>query len=415
MAPLLAPWRFRLRSQGQSELSSALASDANKTILRFESRTVYRDARTQIDMSTTAENQPILRRRWTSFGLRTLLVLVAVVALCQKLVILPVLQSRRELRAVDHVQAVKKTVWLMGPYDLPGVRTEEQAWFRRWLGTVLGQRVHLLELNNSETSDITPLGDLSKVEVINLHGTKISDLSPLASLDCLRMLQIQESPVTDLTPLGGLKDLQTIYLGYGLPVCDLTPLRGVTNMLGFSVFGTNVTDISALSGLKKLKSIQLQDANIRDLSPLQGLEALESLYVVNCPVSSLEPLRNLAKLHDLVLYGTGSIDIAPLSGLCNLTTLSLDTSNVQDLSALRTLKGLTSLTLGGTSIDIPAEDIAELQRSLPNCHIDVIRRTPAVTAKVDISESISEDHSMHQSTPIQPLMLPKNESQPPRN
>ena len=167
--------------------------------------------------------------------------------------------------------------------------------------------------------------DLKTLKYLDLASDKLTDISSLPKSSPLNYITFRSNQITDISPL---KHYPT-----------LTRLTLIWN---------NVADLSALRNCKLLKRLDADRNNITDLSPISGLTKLESLL--------LKRNRSL-------------VDISPIAGLTNLKFLNIVETKVSDITLLKSLKNLESLTLNDCP-NISKEQIAELQKALPNCKIE---------------------------------------------
>jgi Leucine-rich repeat (LRR) protein len=215
------------------------------------------------------------------------------------------------------------------------------------IGRLDGLRV--LDLKDTNLTDLAPLAGLTGLTRLRLHGTGVTDLAPLAGLTGLTELRLNGTWVTDLAPVARLTGLTTLWLD-GTRVTDLAPLAGLTGLTELRLDGTAVTDLAPLAGLTALTWLSLDRTGVTDLAPVAGLTGLTALWLVGTRVADLSPLAGLTGLTALGLGGTRVTDLAPLAGLTALTTLGLVGTGVTDLAPLAGLTRLTALGLGGTGV-----------------------------------------------------------------
>jgi len=205
------------------------------------------------------------QRRWFRFSLRSLLILVIVIAIPLAWIAKERRQSQRELNiAAELLPLTFDDVEIGGPYDSVRLRTrgKPQGWGRNALRQLLGERVRRL-----------------RNPVLSLE-----DLRPLASLTRLDYLDLDNSAVSDLAPLEGLTNLQWLDLR-GLPVSDIAPLASLTNLESLSLDSTQVRDITPLAELRNLESLNLRATPVQDLTPLVRLSKLKKLSLDLTPVT----------------------------------------------------------------------------------------------------------------------------------
>ncbi len=265
--------------------------------------------------------------RWRfQYSIRSLLVLVVVIAIPCSWLAVEMKKTRQQREAVEAIvkaggQALfdcELEPFMLNRPVTHGVETRGPA----WLGRVLGEHF------------------FSAVRIVYLADTQVTDerLRQLQGLTYLEELQLRGPQVTNagLKHLGGLIRLQWL---------DLSKTR--------------VTDagLEHLKGLYQLQSLDLSHTQITDagLEHLKGLTQLQELELDSDEVTEagLKHLRRLAQLTRLNLGGTQVTDagLEHLKGLTQLESLDL---------------GDTEVTDGG---------VKKLERALPNCNIYRYRQT----------------------------------------
>jgi NACHT domain len=79
--------------------------------------------------------------------------------------------------------------------------------------------------------DFSPLAEMRGLAFLDLEDTNIGDLSPLGDLDKLEIVWLRECEnVTDLTPLAALPGLRSLFITGIAPGVDLAPLAGNTRV-----------------------------------------------------------------------------------------------------------------------------------------------------------------------------------------
>jgi hypothetical protein len=269
-----------------------------------EWRTGYgtrRAGTTSMSQSTTAIRPQ--RRRWFSYSLRSLFVLVTVLAAGLAWVASERRQSQREAQIADELRALGATVEFAGLFDIPKDAKptnspEEQSWWRTALGELLGRRVVSVRDYRGELTDLSPLADLKSLKKLSLERY-VDELT-----SWWERIVPPRLPVRDLTPLGELTNLEELALRK-MPIGELTALSRLQNLESLDLcYSTGVRDLSPLAGLKKLKWLQLNSTQVSDLSPLAGLENLQQIDLNCTSVSDLAPLRVLKNLNLLSVYTT---------------------------------------------------------------------------------------------------------------
>lgn len=194
----------------------------------------------------------------------------------------------------------------------------------------------------------------------------------------------------ELRPEPKIENGVVVELGFlAIEVTDLSPVRALAGLKKLSCSGrgaqrAKLSDLSPLVGLH-LDYLAITGSDVADLTPLQGMP-LTTLLCAGSRVENLSPLRG-APLTRLLCKGTRVTDLAPLQGMplktfeCNgfvtdlaplagmpLVSLSIEQTQATDLKPLETCKALKTLKVGAK---INAEQIAALQKVLPDCKIEV--------------------------------------------
>ena len=220
---------------------------------------------------------PPTRRRWFSYRLRSLFVLMTVISLGLAWVAHERAQSRYEVRLAEQLLANGGNVDFGGRFSRVD-NDPQPTWWRTALSRLCGPRIRKVWLRSTDVP--------------------FADYSPFASLRCLEALDVDDSP-KDLAPLAGLKNLNELDIS-GDRVTDISPLAGLNRLTNLSLTATAIDDVSALAGLEALQILSLSNTKITDLTPLAGLKDLVYLRLSNTPVCNISPLAGLTKLRTLV-------------------------------------------------------------------------------------------------------------------
>ena len=217
--------------------------------------------------------------------------------------------------------------------------------------------LEVLNLWNTDVSDVSALASLTNLEWLELDSTDVSDVSALANLTNLEWLELYETDVSDVSALASLTNLETLYL-YDTDVSDVSALARLTNLETLNLWNTDISDVSALARLTNLETLNLSDTDVSDVSALASLTNLETLNLSGTDVSDVSTLANLTNLEWLELDSTDVSDVSALASLTNLEWLELYETDVSDVSALASLTNLVTLYL----YDIDVSDVSALAR-----------------------------------------------------
>lgn len=283
-------------------------------------------------------------RRWFSFRLRTLLVVVAIVAVPLAWIAKERAESRHQIRVANQFQAPGgNQIEFCGPFDLMEQHGPQGGW-RSVAEGLLGKRVRSIEGSHPELDDLSSLASFTKLQTLHIAPTMVRDLSPLRECRDLTSVDLGNSPIHDLSPLGEHFRLQYLNLG-GTQVTDVAPLRGMQKLRMLYLNHTQVHDVRPLAALSELRYLNLAGCQVSDIKPLAGLAELKSLHLEKNPIDDLTPLARLAKLEFLCIEDTRVTDLKPLAGLTRLTLV-------------RT-----------TGSPVTPEQLEALRKALPNCNV----------------------------------------------
>jgi len=261
---------------------------------------------------------------------------------------------------------------------LNAARSEQnQAWntptFQAWVKSVAALPANdqikavwqkLIELNPGFDGEMLgielqpkPKVENGIVKELGFYGIGVTDISPVRALPSLKALGLSgrgpaKSTVADLTPLQGM---QLTYLNCSISqVSDLSPLRGMP-LQRLQCQATLVADLAPLNGMR-LNYLDVSNTSVSDLSPLKGMR----LTTFNCANTNVADLSVLQGMPLVNVYGLGR--------------------EVSDLSPLADCRSLTLLRI--KQAKVTASEIADLQKTLPNCKMeweDAAKSTSAPT------------------------------------
>jgi serine/threonine protein kinase/Leucine-rich repeat (LRR) protein len=260
------------------------------------------------------------------------------------------------------------------PVKREGVKTWNTPAFQAWMKSVAALPAEkqveavskkLVELNPGFDGKVGPKIASGVVIGLGFAANHVSDLSPVRALTGLKSLQCRgnsgKGKLSDLSPLQGMQ-LQELGVTSS-QVFRLSPLRGMP-LTKLGIDGTNVADIAPLAGMP-LTTLVFSGTHVTDLSPLKGMP-LQHMQFYSTSVSSLAPLQGMP-LTDLFFHHVLVSDLTPLAGmpLTNLTCYATPVFDITPLGQCKTLKSLNILDL-----EVSVEDVAALQKALPNCKIE---------------------------------------------
>lgn len=279
------------------------------------------------------------KQRWAQFSLRTLFVLVLVLAM--PLAWLKHRMDRKEAERAAVVGIDRWFVWLRYDWE---VAEEKEPPGPKWARALLGDDFFA---NLVYAGYAPPQGPH--------YPPNDYALSHLANFHELRKLFLQSDQISDsgLRHLRGLTSLDELNLGLTRVTGNgLVNLKGMTRLKRLSLWGTYVSD----DGFD----------NIEGLASLEELR-LDSTKITDAGLASLRSLKNL-KLLKLSWTEVTDNGLSHLTTLNRLEVLELDGTQTTD-AGLVYLKGLTSLRRLRPNSKMTDNGVGKLRKSLPNCQL----------------------------------------------
>ncbi|MEA4921025.1 MAG: protein kinase [Clostridiaceae bacterium] len=126
-----------------------------------------------------------------------------------------------------------------------------------------------------QISDISPLAELSGLEIVDVKNNPISDISPLSGLKFLKRVCVFDTRVTDLSQLALCPMLSELDAGK-LPIESPEDLAGLERLKTLSLFETPLKTLSGIDKMTQLEYIEIGSVTDGDLSPLLTLPYLKN-------------------------------------------------------------------------------------------------------------------------------------------
>ena len=265
------------------------------------------------------------------FSIRSLLVLVVVVAIPCSWFAVEMKEARKQQKAVEEIRKSHGLVQYDWEAGVP--KPPAPVWLLHPLGDDFFSDVAWVFASDTQFTDaaLKDLKDWTELQELDLPNTRITDAG-LKNLEGLTKLQRLLLPFTKVTDAG------------------LRHLKGLTRLDTLLLSHTQVTDAGLvhLESLTQLETLDLDHTQVADagLQHLRCLTRLKSLSLSNTRVTDagLVHLKSLTQLGCLWLGGTQVTDagLEHLRGLSKLDSLELDGSQVTDVG-VKHLRGLTKL------------------------------------------------------------------------
>lgn len=166
----------------------------------------------------------------------------------------------------------------------------------------------------AKSATMVDIGYTSAVE-----GKSIQDVSPLSELTQLDILILKQDGITDVSPLKTLTNLSEL---------DLS-MNGA------------IKDVSAIKSMKKLTTLNVSSNAIENVDDIADLTKLQYLNISGNKISSLPDMSKLTELRTLLASGNELTDVSAIGQLKNLEALDLTKNS--ELTDVKALAGLTHL------------------------------------------------------------------------
>jgi len=152
---------------------------------------------------------------------------------------------------------------------------------------------------------------------------------------------------------------------------NLDPLRGISSLEALYLNSTSLKSYKVLTSLRSLKSLSVSNVSEPNISILAEMVWLEHLSLENCN-SEFETLNSLTSLRILEVKRCGTIDLNQIVELNHLKRLDLTMVKVKSLAPLTRMKQLKTVNLLDLVIVEKGDDIADIQKKIPGCNINLI-------------------------------------------
>ncbi len=166
----------------------------------------------------------------------------------------------------------------------------------------------------AKSATMVDIGYTSAVE-----GKSIQDVSPLSELTQLDILILKQDGITDVSPLKTLTNLSEL---------DLS-MNGA------------IKDVSAIKSMKKLTTLNVSSNTIENVDDIADLTKLQYLNISGNKISSLPDMSKLTELRTLLASANELTDVTAIGQLKNLEALDLTKNS--GLTDVKALAGLTHL------------------------------------------------------------------------
>lgn len=187
----------------------------------------------------------------------------------------------------------------------------------------------LIDLENNQISDLTPIKDLKLVQSLTLAGNKLESIAPLENYAKLQYLDVARNAIKDIAPIAKMENMRSLYLSQN-QIESLAAVGGLKKLWTLYVAGNPIADFAPVSQLKWLSSFDAKGCNISDLSFLKPLTELSYVMLAENKISDLTVLVEMAQAD-----AAGAKRFAPFWRLYVYGNPFSDAANQQQIPALK--------------------------------------------------------------------------------
>jgi Leucine-rich repeat (LRR) protein len=187
----------------------------------------------------------------------------------------------------------------------------------------------LIDLENNQIADLTPIKDLKLVQSLTLASNKIESIAPLENFTKLQYLDLSKNAVKDLAPVAKMTNMRSLYLSQN-KIESLAPVAGLNKIWTLYVAENPITDFAPVSQLKWLSSLDVRACNISDLAFLKPLTELNYVMLAENKIADLGVVVEMAQAD-----ATGAKRFAPFWRLYLWGNPFSDAANQQQIPALK--------------------------------------------------------------------------------
>ena len=209
----------------------------------------------------------------------------------------------------------------------------------------------ILSINMQENIDISAFYDSDKIDCLKrltsltFVGNRLTDISPISNLTSLELLRLDHNSFSDITPIASLVDLKQLYIHGNRQPFSSEPLAKLKSLDSLWIGLIHPFDYSALIDLPELKRMCISSLLNSDYTTFAYLAQLDLDYLqivaneeVFQIVTQMETLKELHLRGDSSWFNgemqPGFTSIAGIEKLQNLTYLLLEVRYNIDISPI---------------------------------------------------------------------------------
>jgi hypothetical protein len=264
-----------------------------------------------------------MKLRWYQYSLRTLMLLVLLIAIGMSWFTVKLSQARQQREIVKQLKTPGLGVYYDYEVNEGGMRKDidEIPFVPVWLINLLGKdfftnvvAVETIDVNNANDTTLEHIKELSHLHYLNISAARrITDvgLKHLEGMTQLKSLAISGDEITDtgLVHIKNLYQLESLSI-WGKQITDagLVHLQGLTKLHFLNIGNSKITvkGLVYLKALPQLNEMRLDGESFTDaeLEHIKELPQLKKLQICSAQITDngLIYLKELTNLQELVLW-----------------------------------------------------------------------------------------------------------------
>lgn len=210
---------------------------------------------------------------------------------------------------------------------------------------------------NHKIGDFLTIEDIEMIEDLDLSAEKLMSIRDLSIFCNLKELNIAFNNISDISPLGNLRKLEKLNLSTNIKLSDhLDTIKSIFNLnqlksLDLSSCCLYDSDIEGIGKLKSLTKLDLSYNRIKDIVELKSLVNLRVLLLNGNQISDISGLCELPSLHSLFLRYNNIKVVDGLNNLSELRHIGLNKNQLCNITGLVNLRKLDLVDLSDNPYD----------------------------------------------------------------
>jgi Leucine-rich repeat (LRR) protein len=201
-----------------------------------------------------------------------------------------------------------------------------------------------LTLQNCSITGITPLKNITGLEILDLSNNTIRDLSAISGMQNLKELNLQHNAVTDLSALASVPTLTKLDVSYNA-LTSLAPICSLTGLTWLDAGTNSITELGDISKLTALTYLSVKSNKLTNVSAIAGCTALTDL---NISSNQLTDIAKLSALTKMLYFDFSYNQVTKLPAFpkdCELVNINGSNNKLTSLDNLGGLENLNNVNM----------------------------------------------------------------------